>query len=249
MPQVQFERRIYPPVMPTEFPTSCQTCSVRKLTPYGHFSDAALDKEPFASRTFASFRAGQTIFRQGERPQVLYTILNGWALRAVHLSDGGRQILSFLLPGDMAVCSAFSQKPLEFWVKSITPVTACALQREVALQAWHGAPLDDFARTLDVRWREMRSDDERITDLGRRSAVERVARFLLDIETRLQRKGLASEGRFNFPLRQEHLADALGLTPQHVNRTLTSLRSQGLISYGDSEMHIVDRVALEKIVK
>ena len=76
-----------------------------------------------------------------------------------------------------------------------------------------------------------------------------MAQLLLEIHSRLQKRGMTVEGRFVFPARQEHIADALGITPAHVNRTLVDLRKRNLIQFARDEMRIVDLPALEQIAE
>lgn len=87
----------------------------------------------------------------------------------------------------------------------------------------------------------------RLTDIGRRSALGRLAHLLLELEHRLKSKGLSKDGQFNFPVRQEHLADAVGLTTVYVNRTLDRLRRLGVIEYDRDVMRILDADKLRAI--
>ena len=87
----------------------------------------------------------------------------------------------------------------------------------------------------------------RLADIGRRSALGRLAHLLLELESRLERKGLSKDGQFNFPVRQEHLADAVGLTTVYVNRTLDRLRRLGVIEYDRDVMRILDADKLRAI--
>jgi CRP-like cAMP-binding protein len=226
---------------------SCLDCPVRKLTLYRHFGEANFTREPFATRRFVSFRRGQTLLRQGERITTSLSIYSGWAFKARQLGDGRRQILDFLLPGDMAIVPALAQ-PTASLVKAITAVQACVLQFSEFLRLLQASPFEDFAQTTHLCFNEVARQDEAITNIGQLDATERVANLLLGLERRLREKGLAANGQFAFPLRQEHLADALGLTTVHVNRTLTSLRAKDMITYGGGVMAI-DRAALEQILR
>lgn len=90
--------------------------------------------------------------------------------------------------------------------------------------------------------------EQRLTELGVCSATSRVAHLLLDIYTRLEARGLAPEASFDFPVRQEDFARALGLTPVHANRVLVQLRRSGWISYERGRMHLLNVQALKRLM-
>jgi len=94
--------------------------------------------------------------------------------------------------------------------------------------------------------REARIADERIADLSR-TAGERVARFVLDLYTRLRLRGMVEDGGFAFPLRHHHLGDALGLTQIHIGRVMRALRADGLIEIGRDRLVIRDYDGLLKV--
>jgi CRP-like cAMP-binding protein len=89
----------------------------------------------------------------------------------------------------------------------------------------------------------------RLADIGRRSALGRVAHLLLELESRLKGKRMSHDGRFVFPARQEHLADSVGLTTVYVNRTLDRLRRLDVIEYDRDHMTIVNSERLRTIAE
>jgi CRP-like cAMP-binding protein len=86
--------------------------------------------------------------------------------------------------------------------------------------------------------------NRRLVDIGRRSAIGRVAQLILEIEDRLGERDQVRDGAFHFPMRQEHMADALGLTTVYVNRTLDRLRKEGVIDFKRDRMKIINRALL-----
>ena len=86
--------------------------------------------------------------------------------------------------------------------------------------------------------------NRRLVDVGRRSAIGRVAQLILEIENRLDERGQVRDGAFHFPMRQEHMADALGLTTVYVNRTLDRLRKEGVIDFKRDRMKVINRALL-----
>ena len=94
---------------------------------------------------------------------------------------------------------------------------------------------------------EKEQAEQLVTNLGRRRAEERIAHLFLNLRTRLQWRGLVRDDSFELPLRQQHIADATGLTPIHVNRVLGSLRKAGLITICDGMLKITDFAGLQRL--
>lgn len=242
--------------MPTEIseklatPVSCATCPVGPFSIYG----PTLLKEPQAITScrvaIIKVAAQRTIMRENKVPDHGYTIFCGWAHCFLELSGGRRQILSFLIPGDFIPLESlcFPGAPLPYAVKALTAVSLCKF------------PLSDMLRLLD-RTDEQRSEfraalqthcaamSRKLADMGRRSAAGRLASLILETEMRLKKRKLVRNGEFDFPPRQEDIADALGLTPVHVNRTLMDLRRRGLIDFGREKIRILDLDALRQIAE
>lgn len=91
--------------------------------------------------------------------------------------------------------------------------------------------------------------NQRLIDIGRKSAMGRLAQLILDLEMRLRRRGLSDDGKIEFPPRQEHLADALGLTTVYVNRTLDRLRKLDLIDFNRNFMIVKNFEGLSRIAE
>ena len=174
--------------------------------------------------------AGVELYREGSaigRPKVL---LDGWAARCRVLPDGRRQIFTFVLPGDaIGLCSRSEPVALSSTIGLTRTITADAASLADAAYQRN----DDFegislavsvAGTL-----EEASLLDHIVRLGRQTAYERMAHLLLELRWRLMTVGLGTERKFPMPLTQEGLADALGLSIVHVNRTLQQLRREGLV--------------------
>ena len=113
---------------PATPPASCLGCEVRKLTVYRTAGAEAFAQSPFVDRLRVSFEAKQTILQDGEVPAHIHIVYSGWAARVKQLADGRRQILSFVLPGDLVVRHATAGKPLPFSVRSVTRVALCAFE-------------------------------------------------------------------------------------------------------------------------
>jgi CRP-like cAMP-binding protein len=192
------------------------------------------------------FPAKRNIYREGDVAREMYMIFDGWAFRYKLLPGGRRQILSFLLPGDPVSLPLLMMDRLQFSVQSLTNVTACTFERTafaefVGLQPSLMRQADAFCLAANVM------ADERLTDLGRRSAYERVARLVLELLNRMEAKGLTTRNPMHFPLGQVHIADALGLTAIHAGRVLRRLRADRVLSLHRGRLEILDRAALQRI--
>ena len=173
-------------------------------------------------------------------------VCEGWAASLVTLPNGDRQILSFLLPGDIVSSALLFRSNPSCLVETITEVTCRAFGRtEFMRNAIAGS--DNFDALSDLWIGEKEGADRLAIDLGRRTAEERIARLILSLMERLATRGLAQGATMDFPLRQHHVADATGLTPVHVSKLLTDFRRRELIRISDRSLEIVDDVALRRI--
>lgn len=199
---------------------------------------SALDAAARRSRTI---RARREVIAEGAICDEALLILAGWAARVRVLEDGRRQILDFLLPGDFVGLGEHRGALVTSAVTAMTDLQVCV------------APSADDHPSLHRAYAISRALSEvdllaQITRLGRLNAHERIADLLLELHERLELAGLAVDGRFNLPLTQELLADALGLTSVHVNRTLQTLRRDGTLSWKGREIILSNPRALSRSV-
>jgi CRP-like cAMP-binding protein len=171
--------------------------------------------------------------------------LSGWACRQSILSDGRRQIFCFLIPGD--IISATSKSLSLTSIVALTPgVTAEVLISEVANP--RDASGSIYSKLIDAAEQETQELlHDQIVRLGRMNGLAAMAHLLLELQRRLSRVGLASGQTFPMPLRQEALADALGMSAVHVNRTLQQLRHNKLINCSGREVTILDAGRLTEL--
>ena len=174
-------------------------------------------------------------------------ILSGWACRQRLLPDGRRQIVSFLLPGDivgvMAPCLPASCAAVA--LTRVRTVDVTPLYRTVAF-----ASVSQPGLAQALRVQELLNDAllrDQITRLGRQTAYERFGNLILELYQRLLTVGLARDGQFAFPLTQEMLADALGLSVVHVNRTVQQMRRDGLLELRAGTVIIPELEALRSV--
>lgn len=226
-------------------PSTCRECRVRSRALYSQVPDEEIERRRRSRRLV---RARRTIIREGERPQEAYTILDGWAFSYKLLADGRRQIISFLLPGDFVSLQSLRSEKAAFSVQALTDVVLCCFPMNVMCE-W---VVSQGELTVEAQARCLAYSldlEDRLTDLGRRNAEERLARLFLDLYGRLEKLGaLNHDGNCPFPLRQEHMADALGLTAVHVSRVLTLLKAEQLITLRSGALTLLDVPRLRAIV-
>ena len=213
------------------FPLTEKLARLVPLSPEETAALAALQTPP---RPVARNRE---IISAGRKYDGVFVLIGGAAIRYRVLRDGRRQVLNIALPGD------FIGFPASFFEAALYSITAL----NDALVSWVPFPTlfglfqkqPRLAATLFCLFScEAAMYAEHLIDVGRRSALERVAHFLLELLTRLQAIGLADERSYRMPLTQELIGDALGLSVPHVNRTLRQLREDGLVSI-DGQMVVI----------
>jgi len=186
---------------------------------------------------------GREIVAEGRNYDGLLILIDGAALRYRVLNDGRRQVLNIVLPGDfIGYPGCFFENALY----SIAALGDCIVSpvpfaRLLGLFETHSRLGAAIFWLLSC---ETAMYAEHLIGVGRRSALERVAHFLLELLTRLQAIGLADERSFSLPLTQELIADALGLSVQYVNQTLRQLREEGLALIERQQVTILDAEGL-----
>ena len=187
---------------------------------------------------------GTELFAEGETSDNLYVVLSGWGFLHRILEDGRRQILDFALPGAVLGYHAHPDTPFTFSAEAITNTEVAVIPiSRVSDLLYRGSTC--AMTLLEAANESLLGAFETLTDVGRRTAREAVAHFLLRMSRRI--RALANtnaEDAVSFPLSQEHIGDALGLTSVHVCRTLGKLRNDGLVEVGHGRMRIIDADAL-----
>ncbi|MFT6571301.1 MAG: CRP-like cAMP-binding protein [Sphingomonas echinoides] len=199
----------------------------------------ALESAALPSR---SVRAGQDLVREGEPADRLYLIMEGWACRYQTTRDGMRQISAMLVPGDTANVDSLTFDSPGYGVRALTEIKVLAIpcDRALALTTQHAGVARTF---LFLALTDNAILSQWALCMGRLSARQRLAHLLCELSARLDPEE-GNESSFELPVTQEQLADALGLTSVHVNRTMQQLRTEGLITTGNRAITIPDVVRL-----
>ena len=227
---------------------SCFECALRACGLFKPVSQAELMVINGIKREHLAVPAGSQIIRAGQDSAEVYTLYAGWAFRFKMLPDGRRQILNFLLPGDLIGLQASMFDAARHGIEALTDVELCLLPRHKVWDLFGQMP--DLA--FDVTWlgaREESSVDENLLSAGQRSAAERIAALIVILYKRADALALVTEQTFAFPLSQQHIADALGLSLVHTNKTLARLRRTGMFTQANGSLTLTNPRILERVAQ
>lgn len=224
----------------------CATCRFRDWPFCSLLLDETGEAHPALDKTTLQAKARQTVLRPDDRGDRVLVVRRGWAAVQEFLADGRRQILSVLLPGDTLPFSVAAGDRTSFSVMALSPLEYCLFERS-ALRS-HSRTSSAAMETLTgLSFRQIGMLHRRLVDLGRRSAEQRIASFILDVMDRLVPLGEVREGQFPFFVRQQDMADALGLTQVHVSRVVTRLRRNGFIEAVKGGLRVADVSGLRRL--
>ncbi|WP_404712252.1 Crp/Fnr family transcriptional regulator [Sphingomonas sp. MMS24-J13] len=216
---------------------------LRGYSPLGTDDVTALIAATARPRTYPARR---DLIREGDRPGPVFVILEGWAHRYKILPNGTRQVLAFLMPGDSCDLHIGLLAEMDHGIQTIGPALVATIDR---------AEMDTIMETRPAVARAMyvgQLIDEGtmrawITSMGRRQSIERVAHLMCKLYARATNIGLASGTDLELPISQLLLADALGMTPVHINRVLRKLRESGAMTLNRGSLVISDPATLVRI--
>ena len=195
------------------------------------------------SPALQTFSAGSDIVQAGTRLDTLYIIQSGWAIRYKSIEDGRRQIMNFMLPGDVFDVQVFGELEADHSVAAIDKVVVAAIDADEFRRA-----LEACAEAATAFWWALVQEEsilrEQIVRIGRLSARERIGHLLLELQRRLGAALGEDPHDLGLPLTRTHLADALGLTAVHVSRMVTALKRDRLIEENRTCLRILDRARL-----
>ena len=188
----------------------------------------------------------RNIITEGHKYSVMFTLVDGIAIRHSAIHSGRRNILNVVLPGDIIGFPACFFDSALYSVTAVTDVTVAAISFDRFHELFSNHPRIGVA----IFWLfscEAAMYAERLIGITQRSALERVAHFLLELMTRLRVIGLGDERAFGMPLTQEQMGEILGLTGVHVSRTLRQLRDEGVAVIKRRQVEIKNFEALSAL--
>jgi CRP-like cAMP-binding protein len=211
-------------------------------------SEAELSILERFSKNRRTFVAGRDLIHQGQSDQVAYILNSGWACSYKLLQDGQRQIVDFQIPGDFLGLRSILLNTSDHSIEPVTDIEVTEINIADLLDVFASTP----RLMIAVLWAVSRDNAlvvEHLIDVGRRSASERMAHFLLELGLRLELVGMANQSGYACPLTQYLLADAVGLSAVHVNRVLRKLRDNGMVTFRDGFVRFDDYVSLTEFAQ
>ena len=226
----------------------CADCAIRESALFGELKTKQLDKARKLRSCQVTYSAGEYLYHEGDKADKAYTMYTGWVRLFKNLENGDRQILRFALPGDFLCYKIGHNNVLDHSAVAISDVTMCAF------------PIDRFRAVIselpDLAFAISSITDmvtERchtaLTSIASHPAEAKVAYLLLSLYVRESHLLNESSDWIPFPITQEDIGDALGLTSIHVNRVFQSLRKQNLIECKNRSLMVRDQDALATVAK
>ncbi|MBX9605538.1 MAG: Crp/Fnr family transcriptional regulator [Gammaproteobacteria bacterium] len=219
------------------------TAFTRKLSSFVALSDDEVEVLERLQKPSRSFPAGRDLVQQGQTSQRAFILSAGWVCSYKIQVDGTRHIVDFQIPGDFLGLRSVLLRTSDHSFEPIVDSEASEVLAGDLLQSLADAPRLAAA----ILWTASRDEAmvvEHLVGIGRRDADARMAHFLLELGSRLVLVGLGESTGYDCPLTQYHLADALGLSAVHVNRTLRQLRERGLVTFRQGRVSFDDREGL-----
>ncbi len=218
---------------------------IRKLEKLGPLSDEDRRVLQDLPITVREVEADRDLLREGDQPTDCQLLLEGFACRYKTLENGGRQIMSFHIRGDICDLHSLLVGRMDHNISILTPGKLAAISHATILGWTERHPA--LGRAL---WWDTLIDAaifrEWVVNVGRRSAYQRIAHLLCELITRMHAAGLAKDYTCDLPITQTELADAAGLSTVHVNRTLQELRGKGLIELQNGTFVALDWAGLKE---
>lgn len=218
----------------------------RKLEVFAALSDRDRRAVGRLSANARDYRAGEDLVQEGEPPDCVFLLTQGWACRYKLLADGQRQILSYMLPGDTGDIFNFVISAMDHSIGALGPCKAVSIPQDELRDIIAGHPA--LARAF--YWAALvdgATNREWLLNIGQRDGMGRAAHLFSELLLRMGSIGLAAGDCFALPLTQTDLADTMGLTPVYVNRTLQRMRSEGLITLKHRALTIHDPARLVEL--
>jgi CRP-like cAMP-binding protein len=212
---------------------------VRKLSRFLRLSRRDVAALADLTKRVRRLPARTEIVAEGDVPHPAFVLVEGMACRFRILSDGRRQIIGFIIPGDICDVHAAMLKRMDHSIGTIvaSSIATIARDRFLALTTQH-------PRINAALWwtalQDQATQREHVVALGRRNAHERVAYFLCELVWRFNAHGLGRRDAIELPMTQADIGDLLGLTPVHVNRVLQDFRKQKLIMLEHRHLRLLD---------
>jgi CRP-like cAMP-binding protein len=209
----------------------CFNCPLRAIELFTPLDEETIGHIQSARAGVRQLKKGQNIYVVNEPVTEAFTLFDGHAFNYRLLPDGKRQITRFILPGDFLFVTDHDPRTTWPFSAEVVEETMVCVLSGVAMNRLFAERVEIAQSLVYIHQVEERFLSERITDLGRRTALERLARLYLELFCRKRLRGHVSGNRCYLPFTQEQLGDAIGLTSVHVSRLHAELQKAQLLSH------------------
>ncbi len=226
----------------------CKDCAIRKSALFGELETEYLNKARELRSHQVVIPAGEHLYHEGDESDKAFTLHTGWISLFKNLEDGNRQILRFALPGDFLCYKMGKNKTLDHSAIALSEVTLCAFPIDRFRNIIAELPELSFAISAMTELVAERCHTV-LTSIASHTAEAKVSYLLLSLYLRERVLYKNEDNCVQFPITQEDIGDALGLTSIHVNRVFQSLRKQGLIECKSKCLWVPDSEKLAEAAK
>ncbi len=233
--------------------TKCSECEVRHSSLFKKLSNSSLGEAEDFRKEQLIIPPRTRIFQEGEKHDYLYTVFSGWGLIYKTASNTGkRQILQFLLPGDLIGFQTNASGVMPHSAGSVTELILCAYPRNHLKSMLQENP-EVAVQMVDMRSRDVTLCQNHLMAAGRKTAKESIAFIILELFYRVQHQVPSNPNNttdsMDFPITQEDIGDAIGLTNVHVNRVIKELMDERLIHCNKKRLKILNEEKLSQIAE
>lgn len=224
--------------------TDCKVCPIRGHDCFQTMTQDEVEKTQRFKSGELAVDPGTPILMEGSNAPQIYTALRGMGLRYTTLPDGRRQVVNFIFPGDFIGLQAGLIGEMGHSVEATTRMTLCVFDRKDFYEFFRSST----ARAFDITWLAAHEEHflgETLATVGQRTALASVAWSLVKLFQRGDGLDMVHDDAMPLPFRQQDLADALGLSLVHTNKTLARLRERQLANWSDGKLtiHDIDELA------
>ncbi|WP_227272105.1 Crp/Fnr family transcriptional regulator [Roseobacter weihaiensis] len=228
--------------------TDCNACPLRKYDFFQDMTQDEVDKTQRFKSGELSVDPGTPILMEGSNAPQIYTALRGMGLRYKILPNGRRQVVNFIFPGDFIGLQAGLIGEMGHSVDATTHMKLCVFDRADFFEFFRGS----VPRAFDVTWLAAREEHflgDALATIGQRSALASIAWALVQLFRRGSTVDMVRNDTMPLPYRQQDMADALGLSLVHTNKTLARLRERQLANWSDGLLTIRDLKKLADVAE
>lgn len=234
--------------MPEKTQASAIASSVCRFTAYVRLSEAEIADLMTMAEDHREIPRGKYLVHEGDEPAGIYLLVAGWTASSVAFVSGRRQLIKIHLPGDLLGLPSLSLGNAADSIVALTDAVIVYIPRANIGRLFENSPR--LAALLFLISQEERvALMDRLASIGATAAINRLAALVLEVHGRVRRALPDSGDAFDFPLLQSDVADIIGVTETHLNRTVQRLRAAGSVTWQRQRVTVHDAAALARLAQ